>query len=200
MEPFHINREDGIGFSIENTGTFYKKILKTDAALIPHKSTTRFVFALGFHPSGSMLPKRWTQHSRKPNIPKRAYISQRAFQTFVKEYNQYILSFYKDLKAQEVQFSVACCCPLPVGYYTGEVADIFAKDEMAEWHHDYQTAFARELELLGISYHMPPDEVFEADRRYMKQMYAADRKVGDYHANPVYGQLMLKNILSDLSM
>lgn len=174
------------------------KLVSPTSARITRDDPRRFVFCIGFHPSGSMQARHWTQHTCAPSrAGEKQFVSRAALGAFVRSYNAAALTFFADLQRLNVRFSVAACNPLPPAFLEHWKTASFAPEEIVAFHRRYWDAFRDELDALGIRYHLPPPSVYD-ENGLMWQALANDTKQGDYHANGTYGALMMEHILGDL--
>ena len=200
LSPFYKVRDDDLGLSFADERAaeiFYTLTMKSAPNFILRGDHRTFVFCIGFHPSGSMLPKHWLQHTCSRDIVGKMYVSESAFAEYVRDYTKEVVGFYKKLQEYKVNFRVIACPPLPEGYYADEVAEVFTAKELLEYYGRFQKCFASILEGNGIEYYLPPEAVC-LPSGFMQQKYASQKKAGDYHANAEYGKLMLERVLKNL--
>lgn len=199
LSRFYDVSGDAVEFSNERAHGFFERLVSPTVPRILRNDPRRFVFCFGFHPSGSILAKHWSAHTCAiDRASSKQYVTEAALAAFVRSYNAWIIRFLKVLQSFHVRFSVASCNPLPPECLSHWETETFAQDEILAYHNRFRDSFRKQLDALGMRYHLPPASVYD-ERGRMWQRMAQDRSEGDYHANAEYGRLMMEHILSEVS-
>lgn len=193
MEPFYNLSGNTIEFSSPRAYEFFGKIVEPGPAYISQKDRRRYAFCIGFHPSGSLLSRNWKDHNASQNEKGKLHISDAAFAEVVRNYTKDAIRFFIQLKCFDISFSVVACCPLPQSSLPTWEAEFYSGAEILEYHNRFRDTFAAELKRLDIKVHLPARSSYTQEG-YMREELA--NKDGDYHANGVYGEMMLQQIIA----
>lgn len=195
LAPFFSSDGESVSFTQDAARSVFRQLNPDAPDVIQRDDRRRFVFMFGLYPSLGYTADHWTKHTAAIWSQDRQFVSKSAFDAIIDETLKQSMAFFRQLKAMNVGFSVASCCPIPAGYQKHAGKKTFAQHEVALIFSRFRDRAVSRLEALGIRCHLPPPEVYDA---HGSMLDAFAKKPGDFHANPNYGRLMLAKILREV--
>ena len=189
LRKFHETTDDGVTL----LGPRKQEILKhaIDRDYLTEADTPVFL-SLGFHGIYFYHSKLWNEYTILSNENSRQFISDSAFRLMALRFNYHILSFIDALKSKGIQPVVVSAPYLPRKFVDTPKIESVTSEELTIIENSFRAVMTDALNRRKVPVLLPPDEA--TDSGYLKEKYRRTDDTYEYHGNPAYGALVLKQI------